>query len=182
MRALPKAHLFLPLPLRHLPWDAQKPGPLEPHFQTLITWDPRYGLGGVGRRLLPPHTHTHTAGSRITSHPPAFPLPQRRGHQHRGLRRLPGHQERSVALSVTGKGGGDLTRLDVAATLPTLAQLWGAYPAPASLSALSLQSWPGASRGAPRLPATGLRLAPRAMAGADSELLALRTLAGGSEL
>lgn len=97
------------------------------------------------------------------------------------MRRAPGREGRSTALPDTRQGGGDLTQLDVAATLPTHARLWGALPS-ASLSALSLQSWPRASRGALQLPATGLRPAPRGLAGAGSELLAPRTLAGDSEL
>lgn len=79
-----------------------------------------------------------------------------------------------------GQGGVGLTQLDVAATLTTPGPRQGASPSPASLFSGFLQSWPGASRGALRLPATGLEPAPPA--GAGSAVLAQQALVGDSEL
>ena len=81
-----------------------------------------------------------------------------------------------------GQGGVGLTPLDVAATLTTPARRQGASPSPALLFSPSLQSWPGASRGAFQLAATGLEPAPPGEEVAGSALLALRTPVGDSEL
>ncbi|XP_023985354.1 alanine and proline-rich secreted protein Apa-like [Physeter macrocephalus] len=99
------------------------------------------------------------------------PLTRRRGHQisgnngARGARRAPEHARRPAARPFTGQGGrvglqhslaraNLLTRLYVAATLPTLARLRGAFPTPAALSSAP----PGLTRsvqGSPAAPAPG---------------------------
>lgn len=88
------------------------------------------------------------AGRLTTFHPSASPLAGRRGHQifgnngARGARQTPGLARRPAARPDTGQGGRAglqhslvclslLTRLCVAAILPTLARLRGASPTPA---------------------------------------------------